>query len=193
MHFYLLIFTNLFMKTTITTCCIIAFLFLISCQKSAVNPSSEKPTPAFTSKNLSSFNAATPYNDKQDFDLTTLGIQAFGCSGEQLQVVSGIYHLDLHGVINGNSFTAVEHVNAQNFKLVGMATGTPYTGSVTYNQSFNTTFTNGKFITKETQSILLTTPGGKNNVLVKLDVHETLNANGVLTASIDNFRTDNCK
>jgi len=176
-----------------TTCCIIIPLFLLSCQKSAVNPASEKPTPAFTSKNLSSVNAATPYNDKQDFDMTTLGIQATSCSGEQLQVVSGIYHLDMHGVINGNSLTAVEHVNAQHFKLVGAATGTTYTGSVSYNQSFNTTFTNGKFVTKETQSILLTTPGGKNNVMVKMDVHETINANGTLTASIDNFRTDNCK
>jgi hypothetical protein len=99
--------------------------------------------------------------------MTTLGIQATSCSGEQLQVASGIYHLDMHGVINGNSLTAVEHVNAQHFKLVGAATGTTYTGSVSYNQSFNTTFTNGKFVTKETQSILLTTPGGKNNVMVK--------------------------
>jgi hypothetical protein len=133
------------------------------------------------------------YNDKQDFDMTTLGIQATSCTGEQLQVVSGIYHLDLHGVINGNTFTAVEHVNAQNFKLVGEATGTTYAGSVSYNQSFNTTFTNGKFVTKTTQSILLTTPGGKNNVMVKMDVHLTINAQGVVTASIDNFRTDDCK
>jgi len=29
--------------------------------------------------------------------------------------------------------------------------------------------------------------------MVKMDVHATLNANGTLTASIDNFRTDNCK
>ena len=181
------------MKTTITTCFIIAFLFLASCQKSAVNPVPGKSTPAFASKNLASVNAGTPYNDKQDFDLSTLGIVAFGCSGEQLQVVSGIYHLDVHGVINKNNFSAVEHVNAQNFKLVGMSTGTTYTGSVTYNQSFSTTFTDGKFITKETQSILLTTPGGKNNVMVKMDVHQTRNANGVFTASIDNFRTDNCK
>ena len=181
------------MKTTIIACYIIAVIFLASCQKSAVAPASEKPAPAFSSKNLSSFNTASPYNDQQDFDMTTLGIQAFGCTGEQLQVVGGIYHLDLHGVINGNNLTVVEHVNAQNFKLVGMATGTTYTGSVSYNQSFNASFTNGKFVTKETQSILLTTPGGKNNLLAKIDVHETLNAQGVLTANIDNFRTENCK
>ncbi|MBS1523818.1 MAG: hypothetical protein JST50_22630 [Bacteroidetes bacterium] len=181
------------MRTTITACYIIAIIFLASCQKSAVSPASEKSTPAFTSKSLASVNSAMSYNDKQDFDMTTLGIQATSCTGEQLQVVSGIYHLDLHGVINGNTFTAVEHVNAQNFKLVGEATGTTYAGSVSYNQSFNTTFTNGKFVTKTTQSILLTTPGGKNNVMVKMDVHLTINAQGVVTASIDNFRTDDCK
>lgn len=181
------------MKITITACYVIAIIFLASCQKSAVNPAPEKVTPAFTSKNLSAFNAATPYNTKQDFDMSSLGIQATSCTGEQLKVVSGIYHLDLHGVISGNNFSAVEHVNAQNFKLVGMATGTTYAGSVSYNQSFNSSFTNGKFETKETQSILLTTAGRKNNVMVKIDVHETINAQGVLTASIDNFRTDNCK
>lgn len=181
------------MKTTIITCCIIVSFFLISCQKSAVNPVSEKSTPAFTSKSLASFNAAMPYNDQQDFDVSTLGIQATSCSGEQLQAVSGIYHLDLHGVINGNNLTAVEHVNAQGFKLVGMATGTAYTGSVTYKQSFNVSFTDGKFVTKETQSILLTTAGGKNNLMVKIDVHVTVNSNGTMTAFIDNFRTDDCK
>jgi hypothetical protein len=181
------------MKTIFTNYFIFIIIILASCQKSAVNPASEKPAPAFTSKSLASFNAATPYNDKQDFDMTTLGIQATSCSGESLQVVSGTYHLDMHGVINKNSISAVEHVNAQNFKLVGTATGTTYSGSVSYSQSFNTTFTNGKFVTKETESILLSTPGGKNNVMVKMDVHATLNANGTLTASIDNFRTDNCK
>ncbi|HTK20820.1 MAG TPA: hypothetical protein VL442_14945 [Mucilaginibacter sp.] len=178
---------------TITACYIIAAIGLASCQKSAVGPASEKLTPAFASKNLASFNAATPYNDKQDFDMTTLGIQANSCAGEQLQVVGGIYHLDLHGTINKNNFSAVEHVNAQDFKLIGPATGTTYSGSVSYDQSFNSSFTDGKFITKTTQSILLSTPGGKNNVMVKMDVHLTLNANGTMTASIDNFRTDNCK
>jgi len=181
------------MKTSITACYIIAVILLASCQKSAVSPASQNPMPAFTSKSLSSFNGTKPYNTQQDFDMTTLGIQATSCSGEQLQVVGGIYHLDLHGMINGNNLTAVEHVNAQNFKLIGMATGTTYTGSVTYNQSFNAALTNGKFVTKETQSILLTTPGGKNNVMVKIDVHETINDQGVMTASIDNFRTDDCK
>jgi len=181
------------MKTTITSCFIIAVIFLASCQKSAVSPAAETSTPSFTSRSLSSVNSAMPYNDKQDFDMTTLGIQANNCAGEPLQVVSGIYHLDLHGVINKNNFSAVEHVNAQNFKLVGSSTGITYSGSVSYNQSFNSSFTNGKFTTKTTQSILLSTPGGKNNVMVKMDVHETLNANGTLTASIDNFRTDNCK
>jgi len=181
------------MKPIITTCYIIAVICFASCQKSAVNLVSEKPTPAFTSRNLSSVNAAAPYNDQQDFDMTTLGIQAFGCNGEQLQVTGGIYHLDLHGTINKDHFSAVEHVNAQNFKLVGMSTGTTYTGSVSYDQSFNSSFTNGNFETKTTQSILLTTPGGKNNVMVKIDVHVALNAQGVMTAYIDNLRTDNCK
>ena len=181
------------MKKISTTLYLIALIAIASCQKSAVNPVSEKSTPVFTTMSLASFNAAMPYNDKQDIDMSTLGLQATGCSGESLQVVSGIYHLDLHGSINKNTFSAVEHANAQNFKLVGTASGTIYTGSATYNQSYNSTFTNGKFVTKETGSILLATPGRKNNLMVKMDVHITLNANGVLTANIDNLRTDGCK
>lgn len=181
------------MKTIITACFTATVILLASCQKSAIDPASKKSTPAFTSKSLSSVSSAVPYNAQQDFDMTTLGITATGCSGEQLQVVGGIYHLDVHGVVNGNNLTALEHVNAQNFKLVGMATGTTYTGSVSYSQSFNVSFTDGKYISKETQSILLTTPGGKNNLLVKIDVHLTVNTQGMVTAIIDNFRTDDCK
>lgn len=181
------------MKKIITACNIIAVIFLASCQKSAVEPVSKKGSPEFASKSLTTLNTALPYNDQQDFDMTTLGIQATGCNGEQLQVVGGIYHLDLHGVISGNNFSAVEHVNAQNFKLVGMSTGTTYTGAVSYNQAFNASFTDGKFINKQTQSTILTTAGGKNNLLVKIDVHVTLNAQGALTVYIDNLRTDDCK
>lgn len=178
------------MKTTITACYLIAVIFLVSCQKSAVNPASGKPTPAFTSRSLS---AASAYNDQQDFDMTTLGIQASGCTGEQLKVVSGIYHLDMHSAFNNNNLSVTEHVNAQNFKLVGAVTGTTYTGSVSYDQTFNTSLTDGKLVYKETQSVLLSTPGGKNNLLVKIDVHVTLNDQGALTVYIDNFRTDGCK
>jgi len=178
------------MKTIITACFTATVIFLASCQKSAVNPVSEKHMPAFTAKSLS---AASTSNDQQDFDMTTLGIQVSGCTGEQLKVVSGIYHLDIHSVLNNNNLSVTEHVNAQNFKLVGAVTGTAYTGSVSYDQTFNTSLTDGKLVNKETQSILVSTPGGKNNVLIKIDVHVTLNNKGVLTVYIDNFRTDDCK
>jgi hypothetical protein len=178
------------MKTIITACFTATVIFLASCQKSAVNPVSEKHMPAFTAKSLS---AASTSNDQQDFDMTTLGIQVSGCTGEQLKVVSGIYHLDIHSVLNNNNLSVTEHVNAQNFKLVGAVTGTAYTGSVSYEQTFNTSLTDGKLVNKETQSILVSTPGGKNNVLIKIDVHVTLNNQGTLTVYIDNFRTDDCK
>jgi len=178
------------MKTTITACYLVAVIFLASCQKSAINPVSEKHTPTFTSKSLS---AASTSNDQQDFDMTTLGIQVSGCTGEQLKVVGGIYHLDIHSILNNNNLSVTEHVNAQNFKLVGAVTGTTYTGSVSYDQTFNTSLTDGKLVNKETQSILVSTPGGKNNVLIKIDVHVTLNNQGTLTVYIDNFRTDDCK
>jgi len=173
---------------TITSCFIVVFLFLVSCQKSAINPTSEGPPPAFTSKSLSSFSSATPYN----IDMSSLGLQITSCTGEQLQVVGGIYHLDAHGTINNNNLSVLQHANAQNFKLVGMVTGTTYTGSATINESFNTSFTNGKFVETGTQSLMLTTPGGKNNTVLHVDLHETIDGKGQLTAYIDNLRLE-CK
>jgi hypothetical protein len=177
---------------TIIPCFIIVFSFLVSCQKSAVNPASEGLPSGFTSKNLSSFNSATPYNSQENIDMSSLGLQITSCTGEPLQVVGGIYHLDAHGTINNNNLSVLQHANAQNFKLIGMVTGTTYTGSATINESFNTSFTNGKFVETGTQSLMLTTPGGKNNTLLHVDLHETINGKGQLTAYIDNLRLE-CK
>ncbi|HEX3383785.1 MAG TPA: hypothetical protein VHS53_01285 [Mucilaginibacter sp.] len=81
-----------------------------------------------------------------------------------------------------------QHTNAQDFKLVGLITGATYTGSTTANQTYDASLVNGQFTTTETETVLMKTPGGKNNSLLRFDVHETVNAQGQLTANIDNFR-----
>jgi hypothetical protein len=174
------------MKKT-ATCCFIA-LCLASCQKSAVNPSTDKPPVSFTSKNLKSINSAVPFNSQQDIDIAQLGLQGSTCTGELLQVVSGTYHIDIHGTINDNKLSILQHANARDFKLVGLSTGAIYTGSSTTNETFNTSLTNGKFIVTETQTIQFTTPGRKNNSILQINVHETINAQGQLTAYIDKLQ-----
>lgn len=174
------------MRTTFI--CFIIALSLLSCQKSSVDPSPEKAAALPSSKNLTPISSASSFNSQQDIDISLLGLQASTCTGEPLKVVSGIYHIDIHGTINGNKLSVTEHENAQNFKLVGMGTGAAYTGSSTINESFDASLTNGSFVTTETQTILFTTPGAKNNSVVQIDVHEAINAQGQLTAYVDNLR-----
>src|SRR5579863_7012427 len=102
---------------TIFTCCIIA-LFLLSCQKSSVDTPSGRVPASLSSKNFSSIYSALPFNSAKVIDISLLGLQASTCTGEPLQVVSGTYHIDVHGTINNNKLSAIQHVNAQNFKLV---------------------------------------------------------------------------
>jgi len=167
----------------IATCFVIA-LALASCQKSAVNPDK----PSLSSKTLSSFNSAVPFNNQIDIDIAELGLQVSTCTGEPLQVVSGTYHIDIHGVINQNKLSGTQHQNAQHFKLVGLGTGAAYSGSSTINESFDASFTNGKYVVTQTQTLLFTTAGGKNNSEVRIDVHETISANGQFSAYVDNLR-----
>lgn len=174
------------MKTTFT-CCAIA-LFLLSCQKTSVDPSAESSTASILSKNLLSISNASTFHSEQNIDMTLLGLQVSTCTGEPLTIVGGIYHIDIHGTANNNKLSIIQHANAQNFKLVGMGSGAVYTGSSTINESFNASLTDGSFIVTETQTILFTTAGAKNNSIVQIDVHETIDAKGQLTAYVDNLR-----
>lgn len=172
---------------TIFTCCAIV-LFLLSCQKNSIDPSAGSTPATRSSKNLSSITGASSFNNQQNIDISLLGLQASTCTGEPLQIAGGTYHIDIHGIANGNKLSIVQHANAQNFKLVGMGSGATYTGSSTTNETFDASLTNGSFVVTETQTILFTTPGSKNNSIVQIDVHETINANGQLTAYVDNLR-----
>ena len=174
------------MKTTIT-CCILA-LSLLSCQKSAVNPAPERSLVAFKTKTLASLNSAFSFNIQQDIDIASTGLQVTSCTGEPLQVVSGTFHLDVHGAINGNNLGITQHENARDFKLVGLSSGTVYAGSATLSETFNTSLVDGKFVVADTESIQLTTPGGKNNIVLQADLHETIDAHGVFTAYVNNLR-----
>jgi hypothetical protein len=174
------------MKTTFI-CCIITLL-LLSCKKNSVDPSAKGITASPPSKDRLSTNSASSFNSQQDIDMSPLGLQVSTCTGEPLQVVSGTYHIDMHGTANNNKLHIIQHGNAKNFKLVGMGTGAIYTGSATSNESFDASLTDGTFVSKETQTVQFTTPGAKNNSTMQMDIHETINAQGQLTAYVDNLR-----
>jgi hypothetical protein len=176
------------MKQLFTPCAIILLLGA-SCQKSSVSLVNRKPMSALHLQAA----AATAVNSKYDMDLAADGFVAFSaCNGDALQIVSGIEKFDLHETINGNNISVDQHTNMQNFKLVDLTTGARYSGSSTSHQNNNYSLTDGKLALTQTESVLLTTPGGKNNSEIKFDVHETIDAKGNITTFIDNYRAG-CK
>jgi len=160
-----------------------------SCQKSAIVPAVEKKSVSSSELQGIPANAATSYHDRFDLNLADVGVtQASPCTGEQLKIVSGIYHADTHTIINNKKISITQHGNTSDYKLVGLTSGAAYTASVIDNQHQDASLTNGSVTIIITESAVLTTPGGGNNSIAKFDLHETFDANGNVTTTIDNLR-----
>ena len=163
----------------------IGLLLLVatSCKKTDLAPAEKLITAE------ASLNSGFAFNDQVNIDITAPGwIEFNSCTGSILYITSGIWHIDVHGVINKNKVSFDEHTNTQNYKLVDATTGIEYVGSYGTNYKYNATFYNGQYTVTQTLSAVLTTPGGGNNSTLKFDVHLTINANGTITAYVDNYR-----
>ncbi|HWD90147.1 MAG TPA: hypothetical protein VG367_18595 [Mucilaginibacter sp.] len=173
------------MKTIIT--CGTIVLLLLSCQKSAVSPVQEhKPISSHALQK--STNGSFTINQQFDINLAGQGVIEFSsCNGDLLEVVSGVEHVDFHETVNQNHSSTGQHVNIQNLKLVSLTTGVEYTGSAVDNFSDNFDSTDRMILT-ESETIRLMTPGGKNNSVIKFDLHETVDPEGNVTGYVDNYR-----
>jgi hypothetical protein len=179
------------MKTLLLFCGMV-LIAITSCQKSSLNPAASpaavKKTLASAAMQNASPNGALVFNSHTDVDLATPGAtQVNPCTGETLQIVSGTLQLDFHETVNNNTITFDQHTNVQNYKLVGVSSGIAYTGSGTSTTKEHASLNNGLFIITETESVLLTAPGGKNNPRIKFDLHLTFTPQGTLTAFVDNY------
>ena len=171
------------------TLCVGALMFITSCQKSTIAPVAGKKSVSPSELQNVSANAASSYSDRIDLDLAGVGVvQASPCTGELLKIVSGIYHADTHVLINNKKISVSQHGNTSDYKLIGLTSGATYMASVIGNQHQDSSLINGSVTITITESAVLTTPGGKNNSIAKFDLHETFDANGNVTATVDNFR-----
>ncbi|HEX3384348.1 MAG TPA: hypothetical protein VHS53_04130, partial [Mucilaginibacter sp.] len=153
-------------------------LILASCQKSGVAPASQTPQEKHLgSLTLQNANAATTQNTQQDMDMTG-GMVVSACSTDLLQITGGTMHVDIRSTINGSHFSYTSHQNTQGLRFVDMTTGAKYEGSLKDDMVENGSFNNGSFTATESEAIVANTPGGKNNTVIKFDLHETLNADG---------------
>jgi hypothetical protein len=114
---------------------------------------------------------------------------AMGGAGESI-VLYGVMHEVYHTTLDGNGgFHAKMHTQPQRLSGTGLTSGDKYQGTGVTQDSFN-----GKV--GETYTFVnnyrMIGQGPGNNLLIHVTSHYTVNANGDVTAEVDNIRID-CK
>ena len=113
---------------------------------------------------------------------------ANGGAGEDV-ALSGNLHDLFHITVNGNSLHVKTHDQPQGISGTGLVTGDKYQATGVTQDEFNTSFgMEETFI----NNFRIIGQGPGNNFLVHENFHITINANGTVTASHDNFTVD-CK
>lgn len=114
---------------------------------------------------------------------------ANGGAGED---VSGT--IDLHILmtftINDNNVSGKFHDQLQGSDLVGSVTGDVYQATGVAQQNFSASLTNGQFNFTFVGNFRIIGQGPGNNFLMHEVAHTTINANGDVTVTFDNFTID---
>jgi hypothetical protein len=165
---------------------LLSFLFLIVFF-ALMSFTSKDTTPAKTNlkasyRLLEAKIAAIPFNEQISIPLS--GTIANNCTGQRMDVVSGTIHTVIRGVVNDNRMSFGYTSNAQNVTLVA-ADGAVYHGNGVYTGSFNGSLNGTSFTVKEEIRFLLATAGKGNNTGAKISFHLTVNANGEVTAEVE--------
>jgi hypothetical protein len=121
-------------------------------------------------------------------DLAVFVPCANGGVGEDV-LLSGNLHDLIHVTVNDNSLHVKTHDQPQGISGTGVVTGDKYQATGVTQDEFNTSFgMEETFI----NNFRIIGQGPGNNFLVHENFHITINANGTVTASHDNFTVD-CK
>jgi hypothetical protein len=116
---------------------------------------------------------------------------ANGGAGEIVDF-TGTLHIVVSFTINGNNVSGKSHFQPQGLKGIGQVTGDQYNAVGVTQDSFRGSLQNDQFNETFVNNFRLIGRGPGNNFSVHENAHITINANGVVTAFIDNFGTD-CK
>jgi hypothetical protein len=166
-------------------------LGIISCKKTDVTPTTENPLIT-SNASAASTSEAQIFRYQNTIDLSDPRWREYNaCTGELINIIKGIWHIDFEYIINGNKFNFYDHSNVSSYKLINVTTGIEYTGSYVSNDFVtgnNDNYDQPPFETNGTLKILLTTSGGGNNGKLLVDYHFTVNAIGVITVDFYNYR-----
>ena len=110
---------------------------------------------------------------------------ANGGAGE-IVLVEGTLHLLDHITINNNRANIKVHAQPQGASGVGQTTGDIYRATGGTQEQDSIPLTNGAFEFTFINNFKIIGQGPDNNLLVHQTVHITMNANGTITAVVDN-------
>ncbi len=124
-------------------------------------------------------------NFRFPIDLLVFVPCADGGAGEFVQLTGNLHDL-FHLTINGNRFMLKIHTQPQGIAGVGLSTGDKYRGTGVTQERFGGSLVNGQFSDTFVNNFRIIGQGPGNNFLVHQNLHVTVNANGEVTAFVDN-------
>jgi hypothetical protein len=134
-------------------------------------------------------NAAVQVNDTTEISLTVFVPCAAGGAGEVVDL-SGPLHTLISFTINGNNVSGYFHFQPQGISGTGETTGAKYQATGVTQESFKSYLQNGQANFTFVNNFRIIGQGPGNNFLVHETLHLTINADGTLTVSHDNFSAD---
>jgi len=135
--------------------------------------------------------AAVQVNDKTNVNLTIFVPCAAGGAGEVVNL-SGSLHTLIALTINGNNVSGYFHFQPQGISGIGETTGDDYQGTGVTEETFRNSLQNGQANSTFVNNFRIIGQGPGNNYLVHETLHVSVNAEGTVTVTHDNFSID-CK
>lgn len=135
--------------------------------------------------------AAIQVNDSDDVLIDVFVPCANGGVGELVEL-SGPLHTLITYTINGNNVSGKFHFQPQGVSGVGLTTGDKYQATGVTQESFKDSLQNGQYQSSYINNFRIIGQGPDNNFLVHENSHITINANGDVTVTHDNFSSE-CK
>lgn len=130
-------------------------------------------------------------NDQIPFALVAFVPCANGGVGENVSV-QGTLHVTSHLTVSNSGRGSVKaHFQPQGATGTGLTTGDVYRSTGVTQDRLNVDLNDGLPVTTTAvNNFRLIGPGPNNNLLVHSNVHLTVNANGTVTATVDNFSVE---
>jgi hypothetical protein len=138
-----------------------------------------------------SASAAVTTNISVPLNLTVAIPCANKGAGETVQL-SGQLHILTTSTINGSTVHFSAHTQPQDVSGIGSSTGDRYRGTGVTRQDINFATSSFPVTFTAVNNFRIIGQGTSNNLLIHENAHFTVNANGITTATLDNFSAE-CK